>query len=718
MQAFPTIISVPSDAPFPPSAVQIIAFDSRSVVIFVELGYNGGSDIKSVTGRCAAATLTLQAPDVVASSSVLLAPGTRLIELNVSGLVPATEYNCSASAANSVGESDGSSPVQLRTAAEPPSPPAAVTVAVANSRSLRFSVRHGSDGGSPILNFTLSCRLVIAGDNPASFAETTVPVPVGATDGIGQLDKLIPGRPYACAGFVINAVGASPSTAAFPAIVDTPPELPAAPAAVSTRAASSRVVAVSIGFGFDGGSALLEVIASCVRLPEAACPEIRSAATTIPATGTASLLVNVSGLWPASEFRCSAHVRNDVGASPPSSAAITVQTPAEEPAAPQSVEVVAASSTVLQARIAPGYDGGSAITSCIVTCRTRDATTASNNSSSVSAASVNQAITVEKRFSPSTLSDPILVNVTGLRRATGYACSAQLANDVGPSPSVEAAPQRTLLEAPGRPTVLVEAQEATVGLTSTNLRVTIADNGGSNAVAVRADCASTSDSVSAGPVGIAVGADAYALLTVRKLTSGLFYCCSVYTENEAGRSPDRSVQIVLQMNFANWTSKAEAQLIDVLANSVLRVDRSRIRVAGVAPGSTIVKLDLFSDIAALQSSTIGAELSEALKQAYSSSALRDALAPLGSDFEVKSMVQNGVEVAAPSAASASGGQGLSAGAQAGIGAACGAAALLAAAGAAVYVRQRARRRALEAARAAAVKAVERVGPGGPHSQPP
>eukprot|EP00741_Cyanophora_paradoxa_P024862 tig00000310_g24003.t1 len=491
------------EIPWPPR-IQSAAASSRAIALSLETLFGGGIPIAFAGARC-------NDTAAVFFASVEVPPDAAgPIEVTVSGLWPATRYDCQAYLTNALGTSPWSDLAPFATDAEPPAAPSRVTAIPINSRSVFVSAALGFDGGAAVATATAACVPIGAGGAGPAWSET-VPVEPGARSANFTAVGLVPNTTYVCSASALNAAGASPAASA-PAFT-TEAEPPAAPALATVALETAREAALSVVFGFDGGSRITRADASCRPAEGAASVWGESAA--VP-DGAPAAQFHVAGLTPNTTYVCVANATNGVGTGPKTySAAFT--TPAEEAPAPVSVTVssVAARGALLTVRL--GGNGGAWIERAAASC-----------GPAAGGPAVWGGVLPVAHYV-----DHVNFTVVGLSPNGTFVCSANASNFVGTAGSTSSGAFRTAAEAPAAPALALAAAAPR----QLAFAVTLAGDGGSAVSAAAVACFDGATGLPAGSASSPVpGGAASVEVVVAGLRPASNYACNATATNGVGVS--------------------------------------------------------------------------------------------------------------------------------------------------------------------------------------
>jgi hypothetical protein len=377
----PTGATVPSA----PNIGTATAGDAQATVTFTPPGSNGGSTITSYTVTSSPGNLT-----VTGAAS----------PLTVTGLTNGTAYTFRVHATNAIGSGPQSSPSNSVTPTAAPGLPGAPTIGTATAGNTTASVTFsapGSDGGSPILDYTV---ISTPGNKTVTGAGSPLVVP-GLTNGTSYTFKV----------HARNAVGNGPQSASSNAVTPN--------ATLTVPGAPTSVVAVK-------GNAQATV---SFQAPNSGGSPITSYTVTASPGGQTSTGASsprtVTGLTNGVSYTFTVRATNAIGQGPaslPSNAVI----PSTVPGAPTIGTLTGGNRQVTITFSAPASNGGSAILDYTATTSTGASVTSSGSPITIGNLTngVSVTVTVKAR------------NINGLSAASGTSNSV--------TPNVPAAGARSV----------------------------------------------------------------------------------------------------------------------------------------------------------------------------------------------------------------------------------------------------------------------------------
>ena len=402
----------PATVPDAPTSPAATAGNAQSSVSFTPPVSNGGSAVTSytVTSSPGSATSTGSASPIV-----------------VTGLNNGTAYTFSVTANNDVGTSSASVASNSVTPVTVPDAPTIGTAARGNAQASVAFTPPISNGGTAITSY-------FAVSSPGGFTGSGNISPINVAG-------LTNGTAYTFAVSAINAVGTSTASADSNSV--TPATVPDAPTGLAPTAGNAQVSLSWVAPIVNGGSAIIDYTIQYKLTSEptvwSTFAHVASIVTTMPVSGVG--LVNGTSY----DFRVSAV--NDVGQGTPSALATAV--PVTVPEAPTGVSATAGNAQATIAFTAPAINGGSPVTSYIITSSPGNISTTTETTSGI---------------------------VTGLTNGTSYTFAVTATNAIGVgavSSSSNAVIPVTIPDAPTAVSASEGNRQATVSFTAP------ASNGGS-----------------------------------------------------------------------------------------------------------------------------------------------------------------------------------------------------------------------------------------------
>ena len=460
--------------------------------------------------------------------------------------------------------------VDVTFTAQDPGPPATASVpgapssvsAVAGDGSASISWSAPSDGGSPITGYTITPY--IGATKQASTTITGSPPATAAT-----VTGLTNGTAYTFVVTATNAIGTGPASPASPVISPTAPmTAPAAPTGVSASPGNGSVTVSWAIPSTDGGSPITTY---------SVIPYIGSTAQTATTVQAPATSATVNGLTNGTAYTIVVTATNSIGTSPPSAASSAV-TPATVPGQATAVTATSGDRSATVSWTAPASDGGSGITSYVITPFI--GTTA-------------QAVTTISGTPPVTTGA-----VTGLMNGTAYTFTVTAVNAAGssaPSSASTAVTPETPIGVPGAPTGVVGVRGDGAVTVSWTAPVS---NGGS---AITGYTVTPFIGTVAQSVTTVTGSPPATSVTVTGLTNGTAYTFKVAATNAVGtgalskasaavtpaRAPDAptGVSAVAGSGSAtvSWTAPANGGSV-ITKYTVVPYIGSTAQTAGRSPG--------------------------------------------------------------------------------------------------------------------------------------
>ena len=217
------VTPAPPTVPDPPTGVTATAGDAQATVHWTAPAFNGGSPIINYTVTSDPGGLTGTSVGAATSATVL-------------GLTDGITYTFSVVATNGVGDSSSGGPSNPVTPSAPtvPDPPTGVVATAGNAQATVSWTPPASNGGSPILSYTVT-------SNPAGGTASTL----GATS--TTVTGLTNGTSYTFTVIATNLIGSS--TASLP----SNPVVPAA-GIVKSNSAEGGTAGTAVTAGNSGGA--------------------------------------------------------------------------------------------------------------------------------------------------------------------------------------------------------------------------------------------------------------------------------------------------------------------------------------------------------------------------------------------------------------------------------------------------------------------------------
>ena len=450
---------IPASIPDAPTAVTATRGDETATVTFAAPADNGGSPITSYT-------LT-----VVETGQTFTSSGS---PITVTGLTNGSSYTFRVTATNAVGLSDSSTasaPIKIAGVADAPTSVTAVagdeTATVSASGPWNTMAGSGGDSVTAIIFTSMNGLHTCTATSPATSCVMT-----GLTNGTA----------YTFTAVARNSIGNSPSASSNSV---TPSGIPDAPTTVTAVAGDRSAVITFSGANQDGSSITGYVIL------------VSPTGETFTASSSP---FTVTGLTNGGSYTFTVAAVNANGTSTFSSASASA-TPAAAPGAPTGLAVLAGDTSTVVSWNPPADDGGSPITSYLIT--------ASNGSTCVALAPATSC------------------RVTGLTNGTSYTFTAKAINAIGTGVASSTSPPAVPAGLPTAPTAI----SAAIG----DGQVTLTFSGaGANGSTI------TNYTVITSPGG-ATGSSSSSPVTVLGLTNGTQYTFRVIATNSVGDSESSTV---------------------------------------------------------------------------------------------------------------------------------------------------------------------------------
>jgi len=221
-----------------------------------------------------------------------------------------------------------------------PGSPTITTITPADRALTVAFTAPATDGGSPITQYSATCRGGVL-DNPSNTGAGSPIIVTGLTNG----------REYSCSVTARNAVGESASS---PAVASTPYTTPAAPTLGAVAVGDGFIEVAFTAPGDDGGNKVIDY--------ELACTTEGDSKTL---TATASPL-RLTGLRNGSAYACNVRARNAAGKG--AAANLPTSTPRTIPGVPSISAITPDIGSLVVAFTAPTSDGGASITRYTARC--------------------------------------------------------------------------------------------------------------------------------------------------------------------------------------------------------------------------------------------------------------------------------------------------------------------------------------------------------------
>ncbi len=391
-------------------------------------------------------------------------------------LTNGVSYTFTVTATNGSGTSAVSTPSNSVMPTGAPTAPGAPTTVTATGGNTTASVSFttpASDGGSAILDYTVT-------STPSGITATLASGPI-------TVSGLTNGTAYTFAVTARNAIGSSVASAASNSVTPAaaPPVAPGAPTIGTATPGNSSATVTFTAPASNGGSAILDYTAT-------ATDGVSTFTQVLPGPTAAPITVN--GLTNGTAYTLTVRARNVVGTGSASAPSNTV-TPASLPGAPTAVSAVGGNASATVSFAAPASNGGSPIINYKVTASPGGANITGNST---------------------------MLTVLGLTNGTAYTFTVVAINAIGTGPaSSPASNPVTPATVPNAPTIISASagdQTATVNF---------------NAPAVNGGSPVTSYTVTSNPAGGTISGPA-SPLTVTGLTNGVAYTFTVTATNAVG----------------------------------------------------------------------------------------------------------------------------------------------------------------------------------------
>ncbi len=458
--------TIPAIVPGVPAQPTLTSGNGSISVAFVAPTSDGGSAITGYTATCTSSDGGATGSNGGATSPIV-----------VSTLTNGKTYTCTVHATNSVGSSGESAASASAVPSTVPVAPAKPTTAAAATH-ITVTFVAPANGGNPITGYTATCT---SSDGGAAGTNTGASSPI-------SVQSLTKSKTYTCTVHATNVVGDSAESVPSNATV-VPATIPDPPAKPVTTSGNGQI-SVAFVAPDNGGAAITGYSANC-NSSDGGVPGSLS--------GGSSPIV-VTGLDNGKTYTCTVLATNSVG-SGDASVASDATVPATVPGTPAAPTLTHGNASISVAFVAPGSNGGSAITSYTATCTSSDGGATGSNTGA---------------------SSPIVVST--LTNGKTYTCTVFATNVAGngtASAASGSAVPATVPTAPAAPT-----------LTRGNAQISVAfvapANGGSAITGYTASCTSSDG----GATGSNSGATSP--IVVSTLTNGKTYNCTVLATNAVG----------------------------------------------------------------------------------------------------------------------------------------------------------------------------------------
>ncbi len=411
--------------PAAPTAVIAVRGNAEAMVSWTAPSNDGGS---AITGYEVTPYI-----GGVAGTAVIVG---NVASTTITGLTNGTGYTFRVAATNSTGTGAQSADSAPITPATVPGAPTGITAVGGNAQATVSWTAPASNGGSVVTGYVVTPYIL-------GVAQTDVVV---GNVGSAVVTGLTNGTAYTFRVAATNAVGTGAQSAdSAPA---TPqPTAPAAPTNVIAAGGNTQVTVSWTAPTDNGGSAITGYVVT---------PFIGAAAQAPVNVGVVTSTV-VTGLTNGTAYTFRVAAVNDIGTGPQSapSNSATPQVPATVPGAPTGVGATAGAGSAQVSWTAPASNGGSAVTSYVVT-------------PFIGAAPQT----------PLTVGNITSATVFGLTNGTAYTFSVAAVNLVGRGADSAASPAVTPITTPTAPTAVM----ATAGIGEALVSWTAPGNTGGTAI--------------------------------------------------------------------------------------------------------------------------------------------------------------------------------------------------------------------------------------------
>jgi hypothetical protein len=489
--------------PAAPTAVSAVAGNAEATVSWTAPADNGGSAI----------TDYVVTPYIGAAAQTPINPG-NVTSTVVTGLTNGTAYTFRVAATNTTGTGAQSAPSAAVTPATVPGAPTAVGAVGGNAQATVSWTAPAVNGGSAITGYVVTPYIAAVAQSPVNVVGNVASTVVtGLTNGTAYTFRVA----------ATNAVGTGAQSAeSSPA---TPqPTAPAAPTNVIAAGGNTQVTVSWTAPADNGGSAITGYVVT---------PFIGAAAQTqVNVLNVTSTVVTGLTNGTAYTFRVAAVNAIGTGLQSAPSNSATPQVPATVPGAPIGVAATAGAGSAQVSWTAPASNGGSAVTSYVVT-------------PFVGAAPQT----------PLTVGNITSTTVFGLTNGTAYTFAVAAVNAVGRGSDSAASAAVTPITIPTAPTAVM----ATAGIGEALVSWTAPGNTGGSAIT---GYLVTPFIGAAAQTPVNVGN--VTSTTVTGLASGTAYTFKVAATNAAGTGPQStpSAAVTTESDSQLFTTVSPTRLFD------------------------------------------------------------------------------------------------------------------------------------------------------------
>ena len=483
-------------APAAPTAVSATAGNAEATVSWTAPANDGGS---AITGY-------IVTPFIGALAQTPVNVG-NVTSTVVTGLTNGSAYTFRVAATNTSGTGAQSAASLAVTPATVPGAATAVTAVGGNAQASVSWTAPASNGGSAITGYVVTPFIGAAAQTPVNVGNVTSTVVTGLANGTAYTFRVA----------TTNALGTGAQSAAS-APATPQPTVPAAPTAVTAAGGNTQVAVAWTAPADNGGSAITGYVVT---------PFIGAAPQTPVNVGIVTS-TTVTGLTNGTAYTFRVAAVNAVGTGTQSAAsnAATPQTPATVPGAPTGVTATAGAGSAQVSWTAPASNGGSPVTSYVVT-------------PFIGAAPQT----------PLTVGNTTSTTVFGLTNGTAYTFTVAAVNLVGRGVDSSPSSAVTPVTAPTAPTAVT----ATAGIGEALVSWTAPGNTGGTAITgyiVTPFIGATAQT----PIDVGV----VTTTIVTGLTNGTAYTFKVAAKNAAGNGAQSTPSAAV-------TPKSDSQLFTTVS---------------------------------------------------------------------------------------------------------------------------------------------------------